>query len=110
MKTAASTNGGDRDRVAHGSSVSREANERILTLPNRPPAVFELFICECSHERCTGTISLTVNEFERIRRHPSCFAVTPGHVDPNVERVVAAAGGRYEVVQKLERVPMVPGA
>jgi hypothetical protein len=109
MEAAASTNGGHRDRVPHDTSVSRDANERILAIPNRPPAVFELFICECSLERCTGTVSLTVSEFEDIRRHPSRFAVAPGHVDPDVECVVDAAGGRYEVVQKLGRTPRAPG-
>ena len=116
--TAAFTNG-DRvpalptDREDHGRagrhrSLSHEANERILALPNRPAAVFELFICECCHDGCADTISLTVDEYEVVRRHPARFVVVPGHVRPTVERVVDAVPGRYEVVEKIERAAEVP--
>ena len=89
-------------RAARNQSLFREVNERIEGLPNRPPAVFELFICECCLDGCTETISLTIQEYEQIRSHPARFAVLPGHVDPKVELVVQSADGRYEVVEKIE--------
>jgi hypothetical protein len=88
-------------RAAHAQSLSREVNERILHIPDRPPTVYEIFICECSLEACIETVSLTVEEYEAVRRHPARFVVQPGHVDRGVEYVVDSAAGRYEVVEKI---------
>jgi hypothetical protein len=111
--TAAFTNGDrvwalpanqeDHDRAARNQGLSQDANARIIALPNRPAAVFELFICECSLDGCADTISLSVNEYEGVRRHPARFAVVPGHIRPTLERVVEAVPGRYEVVERIER-------
>ena len=97
----------NQERAAHNQSLFREVNERIEGLPNRPPAVYELFICECCLDGCSETISLTVEEYEGIRAHPARFAVLPGHVDWTVERVVDSAFGRYDVVEKIERAAEV---
>ena len=88
-------------RAARAQSLSREANERIRALPNRPPAVFDLFVCECRLDGCTATVSLTEDEYSAIRRHPSRFVVVPGHRDAGVERVVDAAPGRFEIVDTI---------
>lgn len=96
-----------QERAAKNQSLLREVNERIEALPNRPPTVFELFMCECCLEGCSDTISLTVEEYEGIRAHPARFAVLPGHVDWQVERVVDSADSRYEVVEKIERAAVV---
>lgn len=90
-------------RAARAQSLSREANERIRALPNRPPAIFDLFICECCLDGCTATVSLTADEYAAIRSHPARFVVVPGHADARVERVVDAAPGRYEIVDKIGR-------
>jgi hypothetical protein len=62
-----------------------------------------LFVCECCFDDCTGTVSLSSAESEEIRRRPTCLVVVPGHVDPEVERVVGGAADRYEIVEKTER-------
>ena len=82
-------------------------NERIEGLFERPPAVYELFICECCLDGCSKTISLTVEEYEGIRAHPARFAVLRGHVDWKVEQVRGSADGRHEVVEKIERAAEV---
>lgn len=96
-----------QDRAARNESVFREVNERIKDLPNRPPTVYELFMCECHRDGCTDTISLSIAEYEEVRRHAARFAVLPGHVDRTVEAVVVSADGRYEVVEKIERAAEV---
>jgi hypothetical protein len=96
-----------QERAGRNQSLFREVNERIEGLPNRPAAVYELFICECHRESCSDTLSLTIEEYEGVRGHPACFAVLPGHVDWQVERVVDSAKGRYEVVEKIERAAEV---
>jgi hypothetical protein len=54
---------------------------------------------------CSEYISLTHDEYEQVRQHPARFAVKPGHVLPEVERIVDHGGtdGRYTVVEKFEK-------
>jgi hypothetical protein len=96
-----------QERAAKNQSVFREVNERIEGLQDRPPTVYEAFICECCLDGCSETISLTIEEYEGIRSHPARFAVMPGHVDPKVEVVVDSPDGRCEVVEKIERAAEV---
>ena len=90
-------------RGARTQSLFRVVNEQIEELSGadalRSSEMWE-FACECSNEECTGTISLTVEEYEAIRRIPTHFAVTWGHNDPESERIVDETD-RYIVVEKF---------
>lgn len=46
-----------------------------------------LFTCECFRDDCDASVSLTRDEYERVRRDAATFAIHPGHVDPTVEHV-----------------------
>ena len=46
-----------------------------------------LLACECYMEDCEAMISLTRREYEHVRANPVTFAVSPGHLEPTVERV-----------------------
>jgi hypothetical protein len=96
-----------QERAGRNQSLFREVNERIKGLPDRPAAVYEVFICECYREGCTGGLNLMIEEYEGIRANPVRFAVLPGHVDWQVERVVESVDGRYEIVEKIERAAEV---
>jgi hypothetical protein len=51
-----------------------------------------------------ASVSLTSEEYEAVRRWPNHFFVKPGHIFPEVERIVDYAGKdgtRYEVVEKF---------
>jgi hypothetical protein len=63
-------------------------------------AVETSWVCECADTDCTEPMDLTVAEYESLRAHPNRFAVLPGHVYPQVERVVEE-NERYVVVEKL---------
>jgi hypothetical protein len=93
-----------QERAARNQSLFREVNERIEALPSLPPSTFIEYVCECFLNECTEHISLTSSEYEAVRRHPTRFAVLPGHIDPMVERVIpgVSAIDRYEVVDKIE--------
>jgi hypothetical protein len=93
-----------QERAARSQSLFREVNERTEALPSRPPSTFIEYVCECSLDGCAENISLTSSEYEAVRRHPTRFAVLPGHVDRMVERVIpgVSAIDRYEVVDKIE--------
>ena len=55
--------------------------------------------CECSDPSCREVISLTAEEIDFIRKVPGRLVVTPGHADPEAERVVMEEPGRFEVVE-----------
>jgi hypothetical protein len=87
-----------RERLARNEAVFREVNERIEEL-TREGQWLDL-VCECGNADCTEPVRLTVSDYERVRQEPTDFLVAPGHLIPEIERVVAAGAG-YEVVRKL---------
>ena len=46
-----------------------------------------VFSCECFDTECDAMISLTREDYERVRASPTAFAIRPGHVEPEVEYV-----------------------
>ena len=88
-----------QERAAKNAAVFREVNERLEEL-RAPTASFIDFVCECAQVDCVEQILLTVSEYEALRREPERFAVSFGHDNPDVDRVVAE-GERYVVVEKI---------
>ena len=89
------------ERAAINQSLFREVNERLEEVMSKL-SMFHDFICECADPACTKTVSLTHDEYQTLRTSPIQFAVLPGHVLPDVERVVGA-NERYEIVEKVGR-------
>ena len=86
-------------RAARNQSLFREVNEQIESLSHEASSTFHEFSCECADQGCDETVPLTHEEYEYVRRSPTHFFVRPGHVYPEVERVVETEGARYEVVE-----------
>jgi hypothetical protein len=90
-------------RVARNQSLFRAVNEQIeaanetfrLRLGDRVD-----FVCECADDQCMERITVTLAEYEDLRRFPTHFFVKPGHVFREFERVVQETGG-YTVVEKF---------
>jgi len=89
-------------RVGQNQSLFRAANEQIESTNIRFGVVAEQveFVCECAAEDCTERVTLTLEEYERVRRVPTHFVVKPGHVYWEFERVVREMNG-YSVVEKV---------
>jgi hypothetical protein len=88
--------------VAKNEVLFREVNERIKRMNEHLETHDEAdFICECGDGECTHPVSLTLTEYEEVRSRGTHFAVVPGHVVPEVERVVARYP-RFAVVEKTE--------
>jgi hypothetical protein len=89
-----------QERLAKNESLFRTLNENIrgiaAGLGGREP--FE-FICECSTSGCFERLSLTLPEYERIRRDGTHFVLADGHQDLEIEQVIAHYD-RYVVVEK----------
>jgi hypothetical protein len=90
-------------RAARNQSIFREVNERLEAINESLALASETatFVCECADLGCTEMIDLTLVEYESVRRESNEFFVLPGHVYPDVEKVVAEKD-RYVVVAKIE--------
>jgi hypothetical protein len=86
-------------RVGENEALFRDVNE---TVASAATAVTEpvTFLCECAIESCAEGVPLFREEYEQVRAVPEHFLVTPGHVLPEVERVVEQHRV-YWVVEKL---------
>jgi anti-anti-sigma factor len=47
------------------------------------------FVCECGNQDCIETLAVTAAQFVEAHAAPNRFLVKPGHVYPDVERVIA---------------------
>jgi len=97
---AANGEGHERERqAALTQALRREINER------RPEdgedEGFVRFVCECWDAACEELVSLTIDEYEFIRRVPIRLVVRPGHVHHESERVLMEEPGRFLVVEKF---------
>jgi hypothetical protein len=96
------TLGPREERIARNEARFRDINERLeqgLRHVQHTPELLE-FVCECGDRECEALVSLTFAEYEDVRRDSRHFAVRPGHVFPDTERVIAAYE-RYYVIEKF---------
>jgi hypothetical protein len=88
-------------RAGRNESLFRELNERIDESATDITPMFTEFMCECASDSCFDYVSLTSQEYMEVRKMgPVYFAVTPGHADPEVERIVGGEADRYDIVEK----------
>jgi len=92
------------ERAAQNQSRYRSINEDVKAIN----AVFEdsatatsEWICECADTECVTRVLVTLREYETVSTNPRAFIVYPGHIYPEVERVVAE-NDRYKTVEKLD--------
>jgi hypothetical protein len=80
-----------QERFAKNEALFREVNERIKQLTKQWIATDELieFTCECANPACTDRIHVSLEDYESARARPNRFLVVPGHLDLEVEDVVA---------------------
>jgi|1186.fasta_scaffold171876_2 hypothetical protein len=86
------------ERAAKNQSLFRQVNEGIEQLGASGSS--DAFVCECMDARCAERVSMTLEEYERIRADGNRFFVLVGHEVPDVEAVVET-GDDYLVVSKL---------
>jgi hypothetical protein len=90
----------ERERqAALNQALRREVNEQRPQSGKDAEVV--QFVCECSDPACEELLSLTIGEYEFIRRIPIRLVVRPGHVHDESERVLMEELGRFLVVEKF---------
>jgi hypothetical protein len=89
-------------RAARNESLFRAVNERIEELNQALALITGTFdiTCECADMTCIETISIRPFDYHAIRGNPRQFAVLPGHVIVDIERIVQQTD-TYTVVEKL---------
>jgi hypothetical protein len=89
------------ERVARNNMTFREANEGIRAKADEYGAPMERlpFLCECAEESCTQIVSLTPDEYERIRAETVQFLNAVGHD--------AAGGPHVRVVDRYDHYVVV---
>lgn len=93
---------GEREtRLAKTEAVFREVNEEIAAAAQRLDADEASFVCECGDASCIHRITAELDDYERVRAHPTYFLLAPGHEAAVVEQVVARRQG-YWIVEKVE--------
>jgi hypothetical protein len=99
--------GAREERIGRNEAMFRQVNEQIEGLNETFAELTDrmIIVCECGDAECIEQIEITRHEYEALRSDPALFAVKPGHIQPDVEDVVANRGG-YEVVAKHSGTPV----
>jgi hypothetical protein len=92
-------------KLAANQSRLRRSNERLqrAAYAHRFRAADRVpFLCECADPGCFEAVMLSMEEYERVRKHPSRFVLVAGHEDDEAahERIIEAEKG-YAIVEKL---------
>jgi hypothetical protein len=91
-------------RAARNQSLFRAVNENLKGLNEAFASVTETetftIACECSDVSCVEMLEIHPHEYVAVRSEPRHFAILPGHVDLEAEKVVREAEG-YVVVEKI---------
>jgi anti-sigma B factor antagonist len=99
-----------RQRIVKNEQAFRDYNNRRLQAEEIAPADSEEllpFVCECGDEDCIETLAVTAAQFVEAHAAPNLFLVKPGHVYPDVERVVAEQN-TYAIVEKYTTATQEP--
>lgn len=93
-------------RIGQNEILFRDVNERLRELNESFSLVLENaeFVCECGDASCVERITMTLADYEELRRNPTRFAIRKGHEIPDVEDVVGETPA-YAIVQKREGLP-----
>jgi hypothetical protein len=95
-------------RIGENEALFRSVNDEVRALDERfgarPDANVMSIVCECGQADCIEHLELRPDEYEAVRAEGACFAIKPGHEEPEAEDVVARHDG-YWVVKKHEGEP-----
>lgn len=91
------------DRVARNEAVFRSVNRELEQASREAGGDADdrlEVICECGQDGCSATVTLTISEYDESHGQRDRFVVSPGHEDPDLERVVTRKE-HYLVVDKF---------
>ncbi len=88
-------------RLARNETLARTVNEETGKVAEGwySPGEPMKFQCECSRADCHGVVSLTPEDYERVRASGLYFVTLADHADAAIEHIIGHIG-EYEVVEK----------
>lgn len=91
-----------QEQLGRNEALFRQINERLERLGEAFSLVAEAaeFVCECGDAGCIERISLTLEEYERVRSDATQFVVKRGHE-------ARPDGTLHDVVDETERFSIV---
>jgi hypothetical protein len=101
-------------RVGLNEAMFRQINERLEGVNEALGWVSGKLnvVCECGDQTCVERITLTPDQYERLRADPTTFAIVLGHDDPSGESVIEEhptwavvrkhPGGPAEIAEQLD--------
>ena len=91
-------------RAARNQALFRAVNEQVTSVNEAFASITGTFAiaCECADTTCIETLHISPDEYAEIRSNPRHFAVLPGHIYPEVEKVIRTSG-QYVVVEKMAK-------
>ncbi len=89
-------------RAARNQAMFRAVNEQLAKLNEAFESMTGTFTiaCECADTACVDMVPIAPTKYQAVREEPRRFAVSPGHVYPEVEVVVEETAG-FAVVEKI---------
>jgi hypothetical protein len=97
------------ERAARNQSLYRSINEKVKELNqtfSEAGIADSEWICECASTDCTLRIPASLHEYEAVRSNPRAFIISPGHLYPQVERVLNQ-NNRFMTVEKLDNAGQI---
>jgi hypothetical protein len=88
------------ERLARNGALFRQVNERLLELSEGFQNGSMQFVCECSNEDCTATITMNHDEYESVRTRSTFFVVASGHEMLEIEKIIDRRDS-WTIVQKV---------
>jgi hypothetical protein len=91
------------ERVARNEAMFRAVNRELEQATREAGGDSEdrlEILCECGQEGCGEMLALKISEYDESHGQRDRFVVTPGHEDPDLERVVARKE-HYLIVDKF---------
>ncbi|HEV3484918.1 MAG TPA: hypothetical protein VG106_05895 [Vicinamibacterales bacterium] len=89
-------------RAARNQAMFRAINEKLAEMADAVSSATRSFsiACECADTSCVDILEVAAADYEAVRAEPRRFFVLPGHVYPDVERVVDETAA-FVVVEKI---------
>ena len=90
--------------VGVNEALFRAVNEQIESLNQQLQAPDMQVVCECGDPQCVARLSITYEEYERVRKDPRRFVIAPGHDIPDVETVLEKHD-EFHIIEKVHPEP-----
>jgi hypothetical protein len=97
------------ERAARNQSLYRSINEKVKKINqvfSEAGVANSEWICECADTDCAVRVAATLPEYEMVRSNPRTFIISPGHLYPQVERVLIQ-NDRFMTVEKIDNAGQI---